>query len=71
MNGNFSANPCFCDADGGDFQLCGDSYCLPGNHPWGCEQLVGAFGLGCGECGCSGPVAIEGVSWGGVKSMFR
>lgn len=71
LNGNFSANPCFCSADADDFQLCADSYCLPGNHPWGCDQLVGAYGQGCSECSCSGPVASELKSWGSVKGLYR
>jgi hypothetical protein len=71
MNGNFSANPCYCDAEGEDFHLCADSYALAGNHPWGCDQLVGAYGLGCGVCGCTGPVAIEELSFGALKSLYR
>jgi len=46
-SGNFSADPCFCDAGGGDFHLCADSWCLAGHHPWGCDDLVGALGEGC------------------------
>lgn len=69
--GNFSADPCFCDAGGGDYYLCGDSTCLPGHHPWGCEDLVGALGQGCGPCNCPGPVALEFVTWGTVKTMYR
>jgi hypothetical protein len=71
MNGNFSANPCFCAAELDDFQLCADSYCLPGHHPWGCNQLVGAYGQGCADCSCSGPVAIESTTWGSVKGLYR
>ncbi len=71
--GNFSAPPCFCDEFGGDVHLCADSYCLPGFHPWGCHELVGALDVGCGTCGCSdqGPVANEARSWGYVKSLYR
>ena len=69
--GNFSADPCFCDPDGEDFHLCADSWCLPGHHPWGCDQLTGTFGQGCGECSCAGEVALEATSWGGLKSLYR
>ena len=53
LRGNFAADPCFCD----DLHLCADSFCAPGQHPWGCDDLVGALGVGCGACGCLGPVA--------------
>lgn len=71
LEGNFSANPCFCSPETDDFQLCADSYCLPGHHPWGCHELVGAYGQGCGECACAGPVAVESTSWGSVKGLYR
>jgi len=71
LNGNFSANPCFCDPELDDYQLCANSYCLPGHHPWGCDQLVGAFGQGCGDCSCDGPVATDSMTWGSVKSIYR
>jgi hypothetical protein len=71
VNGNFSADPCFCDVEGEDFSLCADSWCLPGHHPWGCDQLVGAFGEGCAECDCGGPIQIESSTWGGVKALYR
>ncbi len=71
LRGNFSADPCFCDADNGDFTLTANSYCLPGNHPWGCDDLVGAFGAGCGERDCGEPVATENATWSGVRSLFR
>jgi|GEM_PF-1455917 len=71
LNGNFSANPCYCDAQGEDFHLSADSYALAGNHPWGCGQTVGAYGEGCGAIGCSGPVAVEERTFGSVKSLYR
>jgi hypothetical protein len=43
VDGNFSADPLFCDAENGDFTLDAASPCL--NAP-GCGQ-VGAFGEGC------------------------
>ncbi|MFH1844413.1 MAG: right-handed parallel beta-helix repeat-containing protein [bacterium] len=71
IHGNFSANPCFCDLLAGDLELAADSYCLSGNHPWGCDDLVGALPAGCAAVGCSGPVATEARSWGMVKSLYR
>ena len=58
LRGNFSAPPCFCYPDEGDFELCADSSCAPENHPWGWGVLVGAFGVGCEACDCPGPVAV-------------
>lgn len=70
-NGNFSADPCFCAPAADAFGLCGDSWCLPGRHPWGCDQLVGAYGQTCAACGCAGPIAAERKPLGSVKGMFR
>jgi len=70
-NGNFSADPCFCDPAFDDYHLAGDSWCLAGHHPWGCDDLVGAFGAGCPDVGCAGPVAVESRSWSAVKDLFR
>ena len=70
-SGNFSANPCFCDADGGDFHLCADSWCLAGHHPWGCDDLVGALGEGCAACDCPGTVPVEPATLGAVKAIYR
>lgn len=70
-DGNFSADPCFCAPDSDGFGLCGDSWCLPGRHPWGCSQLVGAYGQSCAACACGGPVAGEKKSLGSLRSMFR
>jgi len=44
VRGNFSEDPLFCDAEGGDFRLHASSPCLPGGN--GCGVLVGAEGLG-------------------------
>jgi predicted outer membrane repeat protein len=68
IRGNFSACPSFCYADDGDFQLCDESPCLPGNHPGGYDcGLVGAWGEGC-SCG---PTTTIGTTWGGIKSLYR
>jgi parallel beta-helix repeat protein len=67
-NGNFSADPLFCDTEAVDLTLEECSPCLPGNHPDGydCLGMIGAFGSGC-ECG-SGP---EPTTWGSIKAIYR
>ena len=45
-NGNFAADPLFCDPGAGDFSLDADSPCLPANNA--CGVRIGAFGQGCG-----------------------
>jgi predicted outer membrane repeat protein len=62
-NGNFSADPLFCDLEGGDVTLNSASPCAP-EHSGGCD-LVGALGVACG------PTAVEGRSWGGIKALYR
>ena len=52
IRGNFSADPFFCDAAGGDLTLAANSPCLPGNHPDGYDcDLIGAHGEGCAAIG--------------------
>lgn len=48
VDGNFTADPLFCDGAVGEFSLRADSPCLPGRHPDGpgCG-LIGALGQGC------------------------
>ena len=66
--GNICACPSFCHADAGDFHVCDESPCLPGNHPDGYDcGLIGAFGAGC-SCG---PTRTEVTTWGAVKSLFK
>ena len=62
-NGNFSADPLFCDPDHGDFALQADSPCAPPGVT-DCGQ-VGALPVGCG------PVSVEAKSWGRIKAMYR
>ncbi len=47
------------------FELCSDSPALPENNDWG--ELVGALGAGCGPC----VTAVESLSWGSIKALFR
>lgn len=46
QNGNISADPLFCNRDGGDFHLDPASPAVPENNE--CSLLIGALGLGCG-----------------------
>ena len=62
------ACPSFCFADAGDFELCDESPCLPGNHPGGYDcGLIGALGQGC-SCG---PTAVRPTTLGAIKAMYR
>jgi predicted outer membrane repeat protein len=66
--GNFSLDPRFCGPQGSENYSVGSaSPCASGNHPSGnaCD-LIGAFGVG-----CDGPVKVETMSWGRVKSLYR
>ena len=68
VDGNIRACPSFCDAGAGDFRLCDESPCLPGNHPDGYDcGLIGAWGEGC-SCGSS---RLETTTWGGIKALYR
>lgn len=49
INGNFSADPLFCDADNSNFHLWAASPCAPIHSPN--NLLVGALGVACAECG--------------------
>lgn len=64
-NGNFSADPEFCDEGHDDFRIASTSPAAPGNEP---SESDGA-GIGAGGVGC-GATAIIATSWGGLKSHF-
>ena len=65
-NGNFSADPFFCDPAADDFTLHGDSPCLSGNHPDGVNcGPIGALGQGCP------PTALAPSSWATIKARYR
>ncbi len=63
LNGNFSADPLFCDPEAGDFTIPSDSPCAPPGVT-GCG-LIGALPVGCGL------VSVEAESWGRIKAMYR
>jgi predicted outer membrane repeat protein len=63
---NFSRDPLFCDAEGGDYALHASSPCLPSAQ---CN-LIGAFGPG-GCVAVSAGEGLENVSWGAVKARYR
>jgi hypothetical protein len=57
-------DPLYCDYTIGDFHLCYTSPALPENND--CGQM-GAFAMGCTECG---PIANDDRTWGEVKMLF-
>jgi len=63
VNGNFSADPMFCDPDNGNFMLYEWSPCAPDNND--CGVLIGAYPVGCGAS------PVEATSWSRVKVMYR
>jgi hypothetical protein len=68
IDGNFSKCPSFCNAAGGDFGLCDESPCLPGNHPDGYAcGLIGAWGQAC----VCGPTETATTTWGAIKTIHR
>ena len=66
VDGNFSADPLFCDIWNGDFSVEACSPCLPGNNPYGAPPGCGSHESGCG-CG----EATEPVTWGSIKALYR
>ena len=63
QNGNFAADPLFCNAAGGNFRLDTTSPCAPANSPPGCA-LIGAFPAGCGTIGIAAgapPALVSGL----------
>lgn len=60
LNGNFSADPLFCDTLSGDYSLNSCSPCAPSRSL--CGTLIGAIGVGCSDvyCGPVWHVAVDG-----------
>ncbi len=68
IDGNFSACPSFCSVGMGDYHLCNESPCAPGNHPDGYDcGLIGAWDVGC-SCG---PTETQPSTWSMIKSMYK
>ncbi len=63
VNGNFSADPLFCDPAVGDLTIANVSPCAPPNND--CGVLIGALGVGC----TWSPAELR--SWGSIKTTFR
>ncbi len=53
LDGNFSADPLYCDAAGDNYRIEDLSPCAPANSPSGCG-LIGAFPAGCVATGVAG-----------------
>jgi predicted outer membrane repeat protein len=66
VDGNFSADPLFCDVMSGDLTVEDCSPCLPGNNPLGAPCGCGSRGIGC-ACG----EATKATTWGAIKSLYR
>ena len=67
--GDFAADPGYCDATAGDFRRGADTSCLPGTLPGGYEhERVGAFAAGCAACD---PVSIARKTGGDLRRRFR
>lgn len=61
IDGNFSADPLFCDPEGSDLRVSADSPCAPGNSE--CGLLIGARPVGCGT-------SIRMTTWSQIKAWF-
>ena len=68
INGNISANPCFCDRANGDYSIASESPCAPANSG-GCG-LIGALDVGCTATGVQ-EGSSELSTWGSIKQMFK
>ncbi len=64
IDGNISLDPLFCDPGTENYGIRSDSPCAPANNPE-CD-LIGAFGVA-----CSPPTAVQSVTWGMLKGLYR
>lgn len=62
---NIYYDPLFCDDTIDDYTLCDDSFAVWYNNAW--AEQIGAYESGCPPCG----TAVEEVTWGAVKALFR
>lgn len=58
-------DPLFCDMYSRNFRLCDNSVCVKENNPW--DFLIGSGYRGCDSCAA----AVQDVSWGSIKAMYR
>jgi hypothetical protein len=65
INGNFSADPLFCNLGGGDYTLAETSPCAPEHSPAGCG-LIGAFPVA-----CVNPIGVAGEGAPPVVGRLR
>jgi hypothetical protein len=63
VDGNFCADPLFCNLAQGDLTLEDTSPCAPAHSP--CLRLVGALGPGCPG------TLVDPVTWGRLKALYR
>jgi hypothetical protein len=71
-NGNFSADPMFCDTVNGNYTIYDRSLCAPENS--NCRELVGALGVGCTYVNRAYYVATTGndsIGTGSGQNPFR
>lgn len=67
QDGNFSADPLFCDLPANDCGLEANSPCAPENS--GSCGVVGAFPVGCSAVSVDSAMRTE--SWGAIKALYR
>ena len=68
VDGNFAADPLFCELSSDHPNIEGCSPCMAGYHPDGhdCGSYIGAYNVGC-ACG----EATEPATWGAVKALYK
>ncbi len=71
---NFSEDPLYCDAAGGNFHVQSTSPCAPGNHPAGAGMcggtLIGAFRASCTTDVPDEPLQVRGLLIGNQPNPF-
>ena len=65
LNGNISEDPLLCDPENYDYSLAESSPCAPFTPPNPECDLSGAWPIGCGG------TAVDQITWGGLKALFR
>ncbi|MCH7879866.1 MAG: right-handed parallel beta-helix repeat-containing protein [candidate division Zixibacteria bacterium] len=68
INGNFSADPLFCDTAAGDLHIDGFSPCAAPFSP--CGSLVGALDVGCNSFACGDLNDDDTVSFADVEALI-